>query len=606
VAACVVLLGSLMLFFVAGAVGAGAAGGGTCSFAVANIGPTPTDGPGDFYGYYNITGGCTGLDIAADSAGYIAGQFFAGGYFYDWGMVMPTGTYVPDSWDTGSGYIDAEVFACGGVTNCDQQSVGTGPAGSAVDATTYTHTRFGSACTSSSLDFVYDGPPGGGAGGNCVSADQSVTSLFGVEVLPIDGTAGQCSVVSEAGFYSGTATGTSTYSFTLGFSGETQIIAADPEDGSLPTITNHGLSFSENTDFESSSNPLAFSPLSSTVILTTEPAAGTDPNAVHFYCYDAGQWYDWGTVSDGGSGVAPAPPPCSGISFQSEGVVSSEQTIGITFTPSSNTGPFLLDPNNGGTATEAILGGGATLWEPDVDWKLIEPGAADSSLVLSVTQTADATTAPTLWCYNELTSAWVNEGDTSSGVIFGTTQGTGPGGSGGTAGDGGCFDLGEHLATSGMDLYNPISWVTGGVKDMGYVIEWTFVPCTSAVTSLENEFGVGTSAVCSGTSKASMSQLFGCMAGGVVVAPAADVAAIQTHADTGSCSDLSGSSTALTVAGSSLNACDLLAATSSSHFSSGATSAMSTVQIIETVSVYIFAALGLVFFIRSTLSGRDS
>jgi hypothetical protein len=342
------------------------------------------------------------------------------------------------------------------------------------------------------------------------------------------------------------------------------------------------------------------------VILTTEPAAGTDPNAVHFYCYDAGQWYDWGTVSDGGSGVAPAPPPCSGISVQSEGVVSGEQTIGITFTPSSNTGPFLLDPNNGGTATEAILGGGATLWEPDVDWKLIEPGAADSSLVLSVTQTADATTAPTLWCYNELTSAWVNEGDTSSGVIFGTTQGPGPGGGGGTAGDGGCFDLGEHLATSGMDLYNPISWVTGGVKDMGYVIEWTFVPCTSAVTSLENEFGVGTSAVCSGTSKASMSQLFGCMAGGVVVAPAADVAAIQTHADTGSCSDLSGSSTALRVAGSSLNACDLLAATSSSHFSSGATSAMSTVQIIETVSVYIFAALGLVFFIRSTLSGRDS
>jgi hypothetical protein len=335
------------------------------------------------------------------------------------------------------------------------------------------------------------------------------------------------------------------------------------------------------------------------------PVAGNevDPDVwAESFSGGLGTWYDYGLASVMWPTATTSTAPCTliGASFDT-GIagssvpppVSDGSTVynGTMDWSGEAAGFVLLDPDAAATGGTSSYDG-KTFYTDQID---VEQNATGKPELFSYTPAVGDTLDVHMWC--EDLGVWHDWGLASAAGYVTPITPT-PSGS-----PGGCFSLGAHLATSGMSLTNPVSWVTGGAKDIGFVIEWAFVPCQSSVDGLENEFGVGGTNVCSGTARASMSQLFGCMTGGLVVAPSADVAAIQTASTSGSCGDIGGSSDSLTVAGHTVGPCDLLADTSNTHFSAGASTAMSTVELIETAAVYIFAALGLIFFIRSTLGG---
>ena len=338
--------------------------------------------------------------------------------------------------------------------------------------------------------------------------------------------------------------------------------------------------------------------------LNLTPVSG-DPVNPELWCDSAGTWYDMGSASTLNPSLGGA--ACTLVGATEKYAVSDGTTnypLVVSWTGIADRVEAVDDSVTSGT-TVTIDGKSFFSAGLNLDYVVT---SGDQSLSESVTPVAPDAVDSHLWCYTG--SSWVDWGmatsDPYSGVITPPVV-VQPVGTGSTqcSTDGGAFCLYTCITGAGMSLYNPVSWVTGAFYWITCGVRWVFQPSRETWQGLTNQFGLGGAAVCSSGAKASITQLFGCMAGGVVVAPAADVAAIKSAASSGSCSATTGGTSALVIAGQSVTACSLVADTGNSDFSSGASGSLSDIEVVETAAVYIFAALALIFFIRGTLRGRD-
>lgn len=219
----------------------------------------------------------------------------------------------------------------------------------------------------------------------------------------------------------------------------------------------------------------------------------------------------------------------------------------IEWPSGQNPSEVVLDPDDGSTPTQTISG---QSFSKDARGYVKPASPLVASVIPAAGWNALQTIGPQLWCYNG--SNWVDWGSVSD-------SGAGSGSGGGSNG-GGTFDLSTCLGSSGMDLYNPVTWVTGLAYDTVCLLQWLFVPSSASVASLENSFGFGSGyTVCSSGGSASMVQWFSCMTQSVVAAPSTVVNTMQTVADSGGCTFPSGISTSWTVGHTTITPCSLVA-----------------------------------------------
>lgn len=166
--------------------------------------------------------------------------------------------------------------------------------------------------------------------------------------------------------------------------------------------------------------------------------------------------------------------------------------------------------------------------------------------------------------------------------------------SGEQLGGGGGFDVSACFAGAGWSLFNPVSWVTGALKDGACIVEWLFIPSQSDVSNLTGLFGVNsddpTAAVGAGQWLASLTTF-------ATSAPSAAVSALQTGADSGSCPTAGNQ----TIDGASFSVCDSLASVSTVSSVSGP---WAVLRDIVTAAFLIGMGLALFHLIRRAITGN--
>lgn len=214
-----------------------------------------------------------------------------------------------------------------------------------------------------------------------------------------------------------------------------------------------------------------------------------------------------------------------------------------------------------------------------------------SPVTLTITVKSGDEVNPDMWChYGGNSGHWVQWGNVSA--LAGSSAGNaGSGSQNGTS-------LGQCLDSTGWSLTDPGSWVLGGLDDLICIMKWMFEPTPANVTALGNEFGLSGSPACAGGGgSATVSQWFGCMTQGLLVAPAADIGTLKGYADSDSCTSITGGATNITIAGTSINACTIVADVNSSHFSPAASSLIGGFVNLMAAAVYILSALAFLHFL---------
>jgi hypothetical protein len=231
-----------------------------------------------------------------------------------------------------------------------------------------------------------------------------------------------------------------------------------------------------------------------------------------------------------------------------------------------------------------------------------------SPQIVSYTPVSGNVVNPHMWCHYGATGpntggTWVDWGTVSALTSAGETTPTG--GPSDTGAAAGAFDLGTCLATSGMSLTNPVSWVTGAAKDTVCVLQWVFVPSSSDIAAAEQQFGVGASNDCSGGAQP-ISAWVGCVASAAVSMPAATVGDINSAAASGSCADSpAGGASTLGLDGHHIGFCSVLASTSPSAIGGDGEGILGWIADFLTAAVYCLLAFALFHLLRRTLSNNS-
>lgn len=210
---------------------------------------------------------------------------------------------------------------------------------------------------------------------------------------------------------------------------------------------------------------------------------------------------------------------------------------------------------------------------------------------------------PDFWCYST-SGGWVQWGtfgsiQSSGGTCTGSNCGAGGGGPGSPgSGTGGPFSLGSCLDGTGFSWTDPTTWVLGGIKDMGCVLQWLFEPSSSSWQSLQNVFGFTSlgarSGSCSATAPGgvtgSVSQWIGAGFTLVVNGPSCAFGTMQTDEAAGQTSSTLNTAAQFTASDGKTYQISLPAAMNSITSSAPLTPLLATVLLLET------AILGLAFF----------
>lgn len=214
-----------------------------------------------------------------------------------------------------------------------------------------------------------------------------------------------------------------------------------------------------------------------------------------------------------------APPaqssePC-GLLYIQSGITADTQVVSgtnypVTFNYEGPVSDIVVDPGDNSSLT---LDGKTFASDADVD---ADPSSSGVDTV-SVTPPGGSAgyAGDTAWCYGD--GEWYDWGSIVNGR---TITGAAPGSTNTTS----C------VATDGMSLTDPVSWVTGawnlGVCELGVLFE----PSSAAVASVQQVFGLSdTTGECTGAVGAT--QWVGCIGKGVLGTPVNDVTAFQSAVD---------------------------------------------------------------------------
>ncbi len=266
----------------------------------------------------------------------------------------------------------------------------------------------------------------------------------------------------------------------------------------------------------------------------------------------------------------------------------------VTFTFNSQASEFAIDPNSGAGGALSTFGRGVTQVTLESDASVSQAGP--SPFTMSFSPGVSGVTDPILYC--EDAQGAVYDLGTLSEWTSGSSVCADPANPG--CSTEGSFNLGDCFASAGWSLTDPVSWVTGALSDGACVTEWLVIPSQSIVQSTEDQFGVSSSTPASGGDSAS--QWLGTFAGAATSIPTTDVSAMQSYADSGSCS-LPGNGT-ITISGHSFSACDIFTETnpSSSSNSTAVNTGLGIIRDLLSALVYLAAVIGLVGLVRRTLA----
>lgn len=294
---------------------------------------------------------------------------------------------------------------------------------------------------------------------------------------------------------------------------------------------------------------------------------------------------------------------------------AANQTFSFTFGFTGSVDSIVLVDDSVSSGTQELLWG-KEFYTSGASFDFGDgPGSISAPDTFSYSPAVGDVINPDVWCHTGGSgsgAAWIDWGKLSalgSSPVNNTPYGTSP--STGTATQtGGAFDITACFASAGWDLYNPVTWVLGALHDSVCVVEWLFEPSSSSVSSIQETFGLGGSATCSGA--LGIAAWTGCLSKAVIATPSADVASFKSAVDGGSCSNsLLGTSgvwhlqavNRISAPSASFGMCSVLvdATPGAADSSTGTNSAESLVQELLTAAVYIFAILWLVQFLRRTI-----
>jgi hypothetical protein len=249
---------------------------------------------------------------------------------------------------------------------------------------------------------------------------------------------------------------------------------------------------------------------------------------------------------------------------------------------------IIVDPNDTSGSTSGPYGTGS-----DAEEFPVAVGATDR-LTFAIPTTSGAwdplfycVDAGTLYPWGSAASTGVQGAspggvDCGTGLISATCES--PPGSGG-----GAFDLSACISDigSGLSLYNPVSWIEGAGEFGLCLLEWAFIPSTSAASSFLDYFGLSGNP--SPSDAVPISEYVGGMGSMLSSFPTAALASMKTSADSGSCNSEGGS---YSVGGQSVSVCGALAAVTSS----GDSWSGSLVLIGEILAAIVYVLFGLALF----------
>ncbi len=340
-----------------------------------------------------------------------------------------------------------------------------------------------------------------------------------------------CDSPTIAGYVAGlTSNGVAVQPYTLRWAGSAfQIVALDTFATGVTARTIDGKTF-----YQEQIGGQFAAPISPDAITVT-PSAGDSVNP-HFWCDTGTAWVDWGTAASMTAYTGPASAACT-LQYASGYVGdTSDGTTIFSFVVSFLGGAskiVALDDGAAASGTTSVIAGKSFF----ADQVNLVDNSPTSPEALSITPASGDLVDPHLWCYTG--TAWVDWGVSST--IAGVTSP--PGGvenlSPDQCGDGGAFCFVSCFSSTGMSLYNPLSWVTGIAKFTVCGIRWILQPSSSKVTALTNQFGLGSNAPTLGSSSAS--QWLGAGAYLLAEGPYTSMVAIQTAESSGGCSLLDGS-----------------------------------------------------------------
>jgi len=157
--------------------------------------------------------------------------------------------------------------------------------------------------------------------------------------------------------------------------------------------------------------------------------------------------------------------------------------------------------------------------------------------------------------------------------------------------------FGACVASAGMSLTDPLSWVTGAMEIGRCTLVVLFVPSSASVSSLTNLFGITSN---DPTGSVGASAWLGSMVRILASAPASEVAAVQTVADSGSCYANAPSVPSMTIGGQSIGVCAILSAPSTVT-NQNASGWLTFLKDVLSVAIYGGAALLLFGLVRRML-----
>jgi hypothetical protein len=398
-----------------------------------------------------------------------------------------------------------------------------------------------------------------------------------------------CSFGSLAGYVSGTASdGRTAYPFTLYSSTPAdQYVFIDTAQPTTTARSIDGHTFYQEQILNQVALPSAAQPF------TVTPPSG-DPVDFQMWCDAGGTWTNWGNA---GAATVYTGPTVVGCTFQEAtgyvGDTSDGSTIYsfvLTFLGGASKIVALdtSQPASGSTETLA----GHTFY---VDQVLTVDNAPIAPDAIGVTPTTGDTVDPTFWC--DSGGTWTNWGASSS--FTGVTPP--PGGvvspSPDQCSDGGAFCFLTCFSTTGMSLYNPLSWVTGIAKFTICGVRWVLQPSSSKVTALTNQFGLGSNAPAIGANSAS--QWLGSGAYLLAAGPYTSMVSIQSAERAGGCSLLDGSG--YVIGTHHFSVCTALASVSSNSSTNGA---WAVIKPVVAAGFLVMFFLALIAMLRKLLGSN--
>jgi len=398
-----------------------------------------------------------------------------------------------------------------------------------------------------------------------------------------------CSFGSLAGYVSGTVSdGRTSYPFTLYSStAADQYVFIDTAEPTTTARAIDGHTFYQEQILNQIARPSGAQPF------TVTPPSG-DPVDFQMWCDVGGTWTNWGNA---GSATVYSGTTVAGCTFQEAtgyvGDASDGSTIYsfvLTFLGGASKIVALDTSQPASGSTESLAG--HTFY---VDQVLTVDNAPIAPDAIGVTPTTGDIVNPTFWC--DSGGTWTNWGASSS--FTGVTPP--PGGvisaSPDQCSDGGAFCFLTCFSTTGMSLYNPVSWVTGIAKFTICGVRWVLQPSSSKVTALTNQFGLGSNAPAIGSNSAS--QWLGSGAYLLAAGPYTSMVSIQSAEQAGGCSLLDGSGYAIGT--HHFSVCTALASVSST---SSANTAWSVIKPVVAAGFLVMFFLALIAMLRKLLGSN--